>query len=72
MSGNVVTLGVWGLGRGLQVAASAPSARCRVAAVLDTDDFRQAAVKTYLRLGFRPWITHRSHLVRWTALGVDW
>lgn len=36
--------------------------------MLTTDDFRIPAVKTYLRLGFRPLITHRSHKARWQRL----
>lgn len=35
------------------------------AAVLFTDDHRLPALKTYLRLGFRPWLTHESHAERW-------
>ncbi|MGQ9555541.1 MAG: GNAT family N-acetyltransferase [Anaerolineae bacterium] len=38
------------------------------AAVLFTDDHRLPAIKTYLRLGFRPIITHESHPQRWQAL----
>ena len=38
------------------------------AAILSTDDQRFAAIKTYLKLGFRPVITHESHLERWRAI----
>jgi mycothiol synthase len=34
-------------------------------AVLDTDDFRLPAIKTYLRLGFRPLIVHENQPGRW-------
>ena len=37
----------------------------RVYADLTTDDFRLPAIKTYLKLGFEPVITHESHLGRW-------
>ncbi|HBN82741.1 MAG TPA: hypothetical protein DDZ89_02755 [Clostridiales bacterium] len=33
--------------------------------VLQTDDFRIPAIKTYLRLGFQPKFTHENHLERW-------
>ncbi len=43
-------------------------------AVLETDDFRLPAIKTYLRLGFLPEYDHPSHPSRWRkvfeALGV--
>lgn len=34
-------------------------------ATLTTDDFRVPAIKTYLRLGFMPMLTHESHQKRW-------
>lgn len=34
-------------------------------AVLQTDDFRLAAIRTYLRLGFTPLMNHESHPGRW-------
>jgi len=37
-------------------------------AVLETDDFRLAAIKTYFRLGFSPFIRHGSHPSRWIAV----
>ena len=40
-----------------------------------TDDWRHAAIKTYLSIGFRPRHTHSTHPERWEAvfaeLGVD-
>ena len=36
--------------------------------VLDTDDFRIPAIKTYLALGFAPEISDPSHADRWAAL----
>ncbi|MBI2300222.1 MAG: GNAT family N-acetyltransferase [Armatimonadetes bacterium] len=42
---------------------------------LHTDDFRLAAVLTYLRLGFRPVLIHENQRERWPAvlrlIGVD-
>ena len=35
---------------------------------LSTDDFRVPAVKTYLRLGFRPWYYEDDMKDRWRAL----
>ncbi len=37
----------------------------RTAAVLSTDDFRLAAVRTYLRLGFEPYLVHENQRDRW-------
>jgi mycothiol synthase len=37
-------------------------------AMLLTDDFRVAALKTYLRLQFEPVIAHRSHAKRWRKI----
>jgi mycothiol synthase len=37
-------------------------------AVLETDDFRLPAVKTYLNLGFVPEHRHESHPERWEAV----
>lgn len=36
--------------------------------VLLTDDFRDAAIKTYVRMGFVPLNTHRSHPERWRLI----
>jgi len=44
-------------------------------AILDTDDHRLPAIKTYLNLGFRPLYREDSHRKRWKAvlekLGID-
>jgi mycothiol synthase len=37
-------------------------------ALLQTDDFRLPAIKTYLRLGFLPLLCHESHSTRWDAV----
>ena len=39
-------------------------------AVLETDDFRLPAIKTYLRLGFVPEFRHPSHPERWAQIEV--
>jgi mycothiol synthase len=36
--------------------------------ILDTDDFRISAIKTYLGLGFEPVYLERSHRRRWKAV----
>lgn len=41
-----------------------------VRAVLDTDDFRTAALKVYLKLGFRPLLTDDGHAARWRRLAL--
>lgn len=40
-------------------------------AVLQTDDFRLAAIATYRRLGFEPLIVNESHPERWKAVLVQ-
>ncbi|MDR3689213.1 MAG: hypothetical protein P4L46_07535, partial [Fimbriimonas sp.] len=35
---------------------------------LTTDDFRLAAIQTYLNLGFEPDMWHESHPGRWAAI----
>lgn len=40
--------------------------RGKTCAILDTDDPRIPAIKTYLKLGFEPWMTDGSHPGRWT------
>lgn len=40
-------------------------------AVLETDDHRLAAIKTYQNLGFVPEHTHDSHLERWGRIASD-
>jgi mycothiol synthase len=37
-------------------------------AVLDTDDFRLPAIKTYLNLGFAPYHRDGTHEARWAAI----
>jgi len=37
-------------------------------AVLNTDDFRLPAIKTYYRLGFVPEMSHPSHEERWAKI----
>jgi len=37
-------------------------------AVLQTDDFRLAAIRTYLKLGFAPMMVHENQPVRWAAI----
>ncbi|MBN1809414.1 MAG: GNAT family N-acetyltransferase [Planctomycetes bacterium] len=40
----------------------------RTDAVLETDDFRIPALKTYLRLGFRPAMRDDTHRARWEGI----
>ncbi len=37
-------------------------------AVLETDDFRLPAIKTYLKLGFRPLLVHENQRERWRSV----
>lgn len=54
------------LGRGLVVAVLHRFQELGYrSAVLKTDDWRLAAIKTYLSLGFRPEMTDQSHPQRW-------
>ncbi|WP_136605236.1 GNAT family N-acetyltransferase [Paenibacillus dokdonensis] len=39
-----------------------------IKALLNTDDFRISAIKTYLRLGFVPKLSHESHGPRWKEI----
>ena len=58
-----------GLGKNVSlVALKDMEARGCRRCVLQTDDFRIPAIKTYGRLGFRPLITHESHLERWKTI----
>lgn len=43
----------------------------RTSARLDTDDFRLAAIKTYLRLGFRPCLRHENQRRRWREVFAE-
>ncbi|MBB3128454.1 mycothiol synthase [Paenibacillus rhizosphaerae] len=40
-------------------------------AVLDTDDFRIPAIKTYLNLGYIPRLVHENQLARWRAIAAQ-
>ncbi|OPH57737.1 hypothetical protein BC351_04290 [Paenibacillus ferrarius] len=40
----------------------------RSRAILETDDFRLAAIKVYWQLGFRPIYLDESHEMRWTPI----
>jgi mycothiol synthase len=35
---------------------------------LNTDDWRLPAIRTYLKLGFEPWLTDPSHAERWRTI----
>jgi len=57
-----------GKGLGFQASLAAlhrMAAEGRTWAVLQTDDFRIPAVKTYLKLGFEPLIVHENQPKRW-------
>lgn len=60
-----------GLGRCISLAALTHmrSRRCREA-VLDTDDFRLRAIRTYLGLGFMPEMLETDHADRWAAISA--
>lgn len=65
--------------RGLHLGRTACSAVLRYAAeqghraiFLRTDDHRLAAIRTYLRLGFEPWMYDSSAPGRWQAVTRDW
>jgi mycothiol synthase len=40
-------------------------------AILDTDDFRLPAIRTYLRLGFTPEISADDHAHRWDRIFAE-
>ncbi|SHE36419.1 mycothiol synthase [Caldanaerobius fijiensis DSM 17918] len=57
-----------GKGLGLQVSLAAlhrMASEGKISAVLETDDFRIPAIKTYLKLGFKPVIVHENQVQRW-------
>ena len=60
-----------GRGLGFQVSLAAlhhaAGEGCRTMTLL-TDDFRTAALKTYLHMGFEPLCTHSSHPERWRLI----
>ena len=63
------------LGTAVSIAAMEHSRdEGRTAMALLTDDYRLAAQKTYLRLGFEPRCTHKSHPERWRRIlaGLCW
>lgn len=60
-----------GKGIGLQASLAAlhqMKREGRASSVLNTDDFRIPAIKTYIKLGFLPHITHESHEERWEKI----
>ncbi len=58
-----------GLGGRCSLAAlHAAAGHGLVAAELLTDDQRGSAIRLYWRLGFRPFLNHRSHPSRWRAV----
>jgi mycothiol synthase len=38
------------------------------ASILETDDFRIPAIKTYLRMGYKPLLIHENQAERWKDL----
>ncbi len=40
-------------------------------AILDTDDYRVAAIRTYLSLGFAPQLMESDHVERWRRILAD-
>ena len=60
-----------GMGLSLSIVAAALRSfreRGFNSVMLSTDDFRIPAIKTYLRLGFNPVMSHESHEARWAAI----
>lgn len=60
-------------GHGLGAAVSLDALRRILAdgrnqAVLRTDDFRLPAIRTYIKLGFKPLVEHESHVNRWSVI----
>ncbi|GAA3399870.1 GNAT family N-acetyltransferase [Paenibacillus hodogayensis] len=41
----------------------------RTRAVLRTDDFRIPAIKSYWKLGYKPYLVHENQVERWRAIG---
>jgi mycothiol synthase len=61
-----------GLGRGISLAALLHMReRGCGEAILDTDDFRLPAIRTYLRLGFTPEIIADDHPHRWDRIFAE-
>ncbi len=40
----------------------------RKSSILETDDFRLAAIKTYINLGFTPLLVHENQQERWEKI----
>lgn len=61
-----------GLGRCISLAAviHMRDRGCREA-ILDTDDFRLPAIRTYLSLGFMPEMLETDHADRWAAISAE-
>lgn len=58
-----------GLGRQISLACLHKMAQeGRSVSILETDDFRIPAIKTYLSLGFRPLLIHENQLRRWETI----
>jgi len=60
-----------GKGLGFQVSLAALHQMAKEGsefAVLQTDDFRLPAIKTYLKLGFKPVIVDENQIERWNAI----
>jgi mycothiol synthase len=60
-----------GKGLGLQVSLAALHHMAnsgKEASILETDDFRIPAIKTYLRLGYKPLLIHENQAERWKDL----
>jgi mycothiol synthase len=60
-----------GKGLGLQVSLAALHHMANTgkeASILETDDFRIPAIKTYLRLGYKPLLIHENQAERWKDL----
>jgi mycothiol synthase len=61
-----------GLGRGISLAVMLHMrARACREAILDTDDFRLPAIRTYLGLGFIPEIVGDGHRHRWDRIFAE-
>lgn len=60
-----------GKGLGLQVSLAAlyqMRRDGRLASILETDDFRIPAIKTYLKLGYKPLLIHKNQGDRWSQI----
>lgn len=60
-------------GKGLGAVVSVAALRRMVVegkrvCYLETDDYRLAAIRTYLRLGFEPYLVHENQRERWRAV----